>query len=204
MPGNISPAGGGIGAIADAGVLRGPRRPDLIRDEVLADIFCASAAARPDRPALTGPEGTQTYGEVNAASDAIARGLIRNGIGSRSIVGLWMRRGQALLIAQIAITKAGAAWLPFDADIPVERIANCLRDSGAQTLLTSNEFAHRIAATGVRVITADALVDPSDDTEVNARAISLTPDHPAYLIYTAGSHRLFSLAAIRRRAQCTA
>jgi non-ribosomal peptide synthetase-like protein len=187
VPGNIPPAGGGIGAIVDAGVLRGPRRPDLIRDEVLADIFCASAAARPDRPALTGPEGTQTYGQVNAASDAIARGLIRRGIGPRSIVGLWMRRGQALLIAQIAITKAGAAWLPFDADIPVERITNCLCDSGAQTLLTSNEFAHRIAATGVRVITADALVDPSDDTEVNARAAGLTPDHPAYLIYTAGS-----------------
>ena len=96
-------------------VLRGARRPDLVRDEVLAEIFCSSAATRPDHPALTGPEGTRSYAQVNAESDAIARGLIRLGIGPGNVVGLWMRRSQALLTAQIAITKTGAAWLPFDA-----------------------------------------------------------------------------------------
>ena len=98
-----------------------------------------------------------------------------------------MRRGQALLIAQIAITKTGAAWLPFDADTPVERIVNCLHNSSARALLTSDEFANRAAATGVPVFTASALVEVSDTTSVNARPAGLTPDHPAYLIYTAGS-----------------
>ena len=52
-----------------------------MRDEVLAEIFCASATARSDHPALTGPEGTKSYAQVNAESNAIARGLIRLGIG---------------------------------------------------------------------------------------------------------------------------
>ena len=101
--------------------------------------------------------------------------------------GLWMQRGQALLIAQIAITKTGAAWLPFDADTPLERIANCLRDSGARALLTSDEFSDSAGATGVPALIASALVDPADTTPVSARPADLTPDHPAYLIYTAGS-----------------
>ena len=47
------------------------------------------------------------------------------------VVGLWMQRGGDLLTAQIAIAKTGAAWLPFDADAPRERIAVCLKDAGA-------------------------------------------------------------------------
>ena len=43
-----------------------------------------------------------------------------------------MARGPELLICQIAIAKTGAAWLPFDADAPVERIAICLEDAEAK------------------------------------------------------------------------
>ena len=39
-----------------------------------------------------------------------------------------MQRGFDLLVAQIAIAKTGAAWLPFDADAPVDRVAVCLQD----------------------------------------------------------------------------
>ncbi len=186
-PRSSSPAGCGSAAGPFSGVLRGARRPDLIRDEVLAEIFCTSAATRPDHPALTGAEGTRSYAQVNAESDAIARGLIRLGIGPGNVVALWMPRSQALLVAQIAITKTGAAWLPFDADTPLKRIINCLHDSNARALLTSDEFANRAAATGVPVFTASTLVEVFDTTSVNARTAGLTPDHPAYLIYTAGS-----------------
>lgn len=39
------------------------------------------------------------------------------------IVGLYGCRGDWLLVMQLAIAKAGAAWLPFDADVPTNRIA---------------------------------------------------------------------------------
>ena len=126
-----------VEAAREAAILRGDIRDDLIRDEVLADLFAATARARPDHPALVFGETRHSYGEVDARSDAIAGGLIARGIGPGDVVGLWMGRGPELLIAQIAIAKSGAAWLPFDADAPVDRIAVCLADAGAKGLVTS-------------------------------------------------------------------
>ena len=166
--------------------LAGEVRPDLLRDEVLAEIFSASAREHPDRVALIFGERRFTYREVDEAADAIARGLVRRGIGPGHVVGLWMCRGADLLIAQIGIAKSGAAWLPFDADAPVDRIATCLADAEARGLLTAPALAER-AAVGCPVFTAEGLTDAADLGPVDPRARGLTPDHPAYLIYTSGS-----------------
>lgn len=135
-------------------ILRGEARPDLIRDETLAEIFSASARARPDHPALvdgsrTGPDGGHpalSYGEVERAAGEIARGLAHRGIGPGDVVGLWMARGPDLLIAQIGITLSGAAWLPFDAEAPADRVAVCLQDAGAKALLVSPALAPQAPA----------------------------------------------------------
>ena len=167
-------------------ILRGEVRPDLVRDETLSEIFAATVASRSDHVAMVFGERRLTYRDVNEASDAIARGLLRLGIGPGSVVGLWMERGADLLVAQIAITKTGAAWLPFDADAPADRIAVCLGDAEAKGLLTSPTKSAN-APTNVPILTAAQLVDESDRRDVPARAPGLTPDHAAYLIYTSGS-----------------
>jgi len=71
-----------------AAVLRGPVRDDLIRDEVLSEIFAATAASRPGHPAIVFGIQRFTYADVDARSDAMARGLMRLGIGPGSVVGL--------------------------------------------------------------------------------------------------------------------
>ncbi|TDR94308.1 Pls/PosA family non-ribosomal peptide synthetase [Enterovirga rhinocerotis] len=177
---------GAEGGRRDAAVLLGDIRPDLVRDEVLSEIFAASVAGRGDHPAMVFGEQRLTYRDVDAKADAIARGLLRLGIGPGMVVGLWMERGADLLIAQIAITKTGAAWLPFDADAPADRIAVCLDDAEAKGLLTSASLSGR-APTNVPILTAAQLVDDADTRAVPARPAGVTPDHPAYLIYTSGS-----------------
>jgi non-ribosomal peptide synthetase-like protein len=166
--------------------LRGEIRPDLIRDEVLADIFRATVERRGTHTALVFGTERLTYAEVDARTDAIARGLMRRGIGPGDVVGLWMCRGAELLIAQIAITKSGASWLPFDADAPVDRIAVCLQDAGAKGLLTSEALAAKLELP-CPVLTPTRLVDASDQRSVDPRAHGITADHPAYMIYTSGS-----------------
>ncbi|HEY8564890.1 MAG TPA: Pls/PosA family non-ribosomal peptide synthetase [Beijerinckiaceae bacterium] len=167
-------------------VLRGEARPDLLRDEVLSDIIAASVEARPDHPALIFGDETIPYAELGRRADAVARGLMRRGIGPGDVVGLWMPRGAELLVAQVGITRSGAAWLPFDAEAPVDRIAVCLSDAEAKGLLTSEALSGK-AEVGVPVLTSSALTDPADTTPVDPRARGLTPDHPAYMIYTSGS-----------------
>jgi non-ribosomal peptide synthetase-like protein len=169
-------------------VLRGPSRPDLLRDELLCEIFAASVEAHTTRSAMISPTGTLSYADVDAQATALARGLVRRGVGPGKVVGLWLPRGRDVLIAQVAIAKTGAAWLPFDADAPIERIAVCLGDADAQLLLTSSACAMKARAKiGCPIVAFAELIDPTDMTPVDARALGAGPDDPAYMIYTSGS-----------------
>jgi non-ribosomal peptide synthetase-like protein len=171
-------------------VLQGPVRPDFIRDELLCEIFSATVSQSPSAIAMVTEEGKLTYAEVDAKAEAIARGLVRKGVRPGRVVGLWMSRGTELLIAQIAITKTGAAFLPFDADAPPERVAVCLSDADAVGILTVPDFAVQLA-TSCPAWTASSLAaqgaeDPGP-AQVNARALGARPQDPAYVIYTSGS-----------------
>ncbi len=177
-------------ALASGAILRGPARPDLIRDELLSEIFAATVASRPSAVAMITVEGKLTYTEVDAKAEALARALLSKGVRPGRIVGLFMPRGHELLIAQIAIAKTGAAWLPFDADAPAERIAVCLRDADAKGLLTAAAFAAKLAvscpAWTCEGLLAKSLETP-DRAKVDAHALGARPEDPAYLIYTSGS-----------------
>ncbi len=171
-----------------AAFLQGAARRELMRDELLADIFSATVTTHPGKMAMVGPGRQLTYAEVDREAAAIARGLLDRGIRPGDVVGLWMPRGVDLLIAQIAIAKTGSAWLPFDADAPVERIAVCLQDAEAKALLTSATFAAKMhGALPCPVLIGADIRDPEESRPVDARALGATPDHPAYLIYTSGS-----------------
>ncbi len=173
---------------AEPSRLIGPLRPEFLRDELLCEIFAATVQAHPDAVALRSGRHSHTYAEVDALATAIARGLIRRGLRPGQVAGLWMPRGPELLIAQIAIAKTGAAWLPFDADTPVERIATCLADADASLLLSDEAFRRKAtAAMPCPVLAASELVDASDTALVDARALGASPQHPAYMIYTSGS-----------------
>ncbi len=167
--------------------LRGPAIPDLLRDELLCEIFHASAAAHPHAIALATLERRFTYREVEAMAGAIAQGLVSRGVRPGDAVGLWMARGPELLIAQLAITFTGAAFLPFDAGAPIDRIAVCLADAEAKGLLTSAAFAEK-AEKGVGApLWVDAEIAEPCDAPPDPRLRGATPDDPAYLIFTSGS-----------------
>ncbi|MDE2579026.1 MAG: AMP-binding protein, partial [Hyphomicrobiales bacterium] len=169
-------------------VLLGQAAPDCLRDELLSEIFASTAAHRAHHIALTTLERRYDYAEVDGRANAIARALIARGVRAGDVVGLWMARGPELLIAQIAITKTGAAWLPFDADAPLERIAVCLQDAEAKGLLTSLAFAAKAEGhMPCAVLVDEQIVDPHDQRPVDARANGATPATPAYMIYTSGS-----------------
>ncbi len=169
-----------------SGILLGASLPDCLRDECLPEIFDVTVKLRAHHIAMRDKNAALTYADVNHRADTIAAGLIAQGAAPGRIIGLWMARGIDLLIAQIAIAKTGAAWLPFDADAPVDRIAVCLQDSGAIGLLTSDAFAPRAVNMPCTVMTATTL--PRGEMPIRAaRERGLTPDHPAYLIYTSGS-----------------
>ncbi|HEY1392978.1 MAG TPA: Pls/PosA family non-ribosomal peptide synthetase, partial [Methylibium sp.] len=126
-----------------------------------------------------------SYAELDELASVVASNLIAAGVGPGSIVGLWLPRCLDLLVAQAGIAKAGAAWLPFDADTPVERIAVCLDDAKSACLLSCEAWLPRLDALPQPVLTAEALsLRPSGALQ---RRAAVQANDPAYVIYTSGS-----------------
>lgn len=169
---------------AGIAVLRGPDRPDLLRDECLGDVLAATARRRPRHPAIIWGDQSVSYEELGSASEKLAGALAQNGAGPGRVVGLFLPRGADLLIAQAGITRSGAAWLPFDADIPLERVKLCLASAGARGLITTPEWKSRLQEIPLPIWTVEELFRSADAKMPRPPA---QPSDPAYVIYTSGS-----------------
>ena len=188
-----------------APILHGPDRPDLLRPEILADLFEATAARIPDKTALIAGERSLTYAELDAAADRVAHRLISAGVQAGDMVGLWLPRSIELLVLQLGIAKVGAAWLPFDSEVPTERIAICLEDASAKALLIDELAAQVVlgqAGISAQIFTAQQLLAPLPEGEVPRRRENASPDHTAYVIYTSGSTGKPKGIAITQRSIC--
>ncbi|NTV10865.1 MAG: amino acid adenylation domain-containing protein, partial [Zoogloea sp.] len=165
--------------------LKGPDQTHLIRNEVLADLFEATARRIPAQIALICGSRKLSYGELDALADRVAARLIAAGVRPGQMVGLWLPRGIELLVMQVGIAKAGAGWLPFDAETPVDRIKVCLEDADAAGLLACDAGLGTLAGIACPVWTAEALSAPLEAP--GPRREGVLPTHPAYVIYTSGS-----------------
>ncbi|MEU0878094.1 non-ribosomal peptide synthase/polyketide synthase [Lentzea sp. NPDC005914] len=130
--------------------------------ELYHDVFARQAAATPDAIAVW----PHTFAEVNAAANRLAHRLIADGAGPERLVGLALPR-QDMVVALLAVMKAGAAYLPIDRDLPPGRREFLLAD--AKPVLVLDELP-------------DTSAFPSHDPDVE-----VLPAHPAYVIYTSGS-----------------
>lgn len=165
-------------------ILRGPARPDLLRDETLPEIFAATAARCPDHVALVWGERVISYRALDALGRAVAGALASLGAGPGRIIGLLLPRGADLLVAQLGIAGSGAAWLPFSADTPVERMRVCLQSAGAIGLVSCRDCAPGLESLPLPVWTLEELL--AADAPRSAPTPPATGD-AAYVTYTSGS-----------------
>ncbi|MFJ7147383.1 non-ribosomal peptide synthase/polyketide synthase [Streptomyces sp. NPDC100445] len=151
---------------------RGTFRP--MPEATLPELFERQAARTPDAVALLDGDRELTYADVDRAANRLAHRLLRDGVGPERIVALALPRSAATVVAQLAVAKAGGAFLPVDPDYPPQRREFMIRDAGAHLVLGDPDEVW--AADGPRTAPTDA-----------DRPTALTPAHPAYVIYTSGS-----------------
>lgn len=166
-------------------ILRGSSRPELLRDEVLADLFEATVARQPEQTALICGSLSLSYRELDERACLMAHHLLRQGVRPGQIVGLWLPRGIDLLASQLAIAKTGAAWLPFDADTPAERVMVCLEDAQAVGIVTGHGLQEGLDAIACPAWDQSDLLQKVDGPLL--RRCGAGPQQPAYVIYTSGS-----------------
>ncbi|HEY4939136.1 MAG TPA: amino acid adenylation domain-containing protein, partial [Actinomycetota bacterium] len=153
--------------------------PELFRVQVDRDM---------DAPALLFEETTLSYAELDERANRLARFLIAQGVGTEQFVAIALPRSVEMVVALLAVLKAGAAYLPVDPDYPAERIAYMLDDARPALVLTTTAIAARLPNAAPQV-----LLDVSETVEdigqhpSTVPPVPVQPDHPAYLIYTSGS-----------------
>src|SRR5580692_2738745 len=107
----------------------------------LAGLFEARVARCPDAVAVVDGEVVVSYGELDVAAGRLAGVLAGRGAGPERVVGVAMERSVGLVVAVLAVAKAGAAYLPLDAGYPAERIAVMLADARPVVVVASAERA---------------------------------------------------------------
>jgi len=95
------------------------------------DMFKASVARSPDAPLVHYLDGTVTVAEVDAMSDALAVGLLENGVKVGDRVAVYLQNVPQFLIGMVAIWKAGAIMVSINPMYREREVTGLLNDSGA-------------------------------------------------------------------------
>ncbi|WP_420312375.1 non-ribosomal peptide synthase/polyketide synthase [Streptomyces sp. YS-B37] len=153
-------------------------------------MFADQVAARPDETALIHEDVRLTYAELDARASKLAHALVARGAGPEQVVALAVPRSADMIVAEVAVLKSGAAYLPVDTDYPADRIAYMLADARPVCLVTTAEIAPDLPP-DLDPLVLDA---PGTLAELAAypaqgpsTADELTTAHAAYVIYTSGS-----------------
>ncbi|MGW6739453.1 non-ribosomal peptide synthase/polyketide synthase [Streptomyces sp. NPDC055025] len=146
------------------------------------DRFRRWAVESPHATAVRSGDRSLSYAELDARSDAVARGLVARGVGRESRVGLCLPRGTEMVTAVLAVWKAGGAYVPLDPEYPSDRLAFMVADSGAELVLVAEETADRLSAEVETVLPAELEVEFGDGPDS-----AVDPGQLAYVIYTSGS-----------------
>nr|BFE59782.1 hypothetical protein GCM10020063_043080 [Dactylosporangium thailandense] len=156
---------------------------------LLHELAAAHAASRPGHTAMRHEGVELTYGELDARANRLAQVLAgEHGVGPGHTVGVLLDRGLDQPVAQAAVLKTGAAWLPLDPRNPAARLAFQLADAAAPAAVTTTGLTGLLPPDLPRL----ALDDPATVARLAAApavapAADVRPEDLAYIIYTSGS-----------------
>ncbi|MGK5641713.1 amino acid adenylation domain-containing protein, partial [Streptomyces sp. URMC 126] len=153
-------------------------------------VFERQAAAWPDETAVVYRDTRLTYRELDERANRLAHHL-RSVVPLRpdDLVGLVLDKSELMIVAIVAVWKAGAAYVPIDPGYPDDRIAYMLEDTGARLVVANEAHGDRLralpGAAAYRVLGVEGL--PLDEHPADAPVSDVTSTDLAYAIYTSGT-----------------
>jgi amino acid adenylation domain-containing protein/non-ribosomal peptide synthase protein (TIGR01720 family) len=150
------------------------------------DVFAEMVESAPDAPAVVCGEMVLTYAELDRWSGWLAGRLADSGVAVEKPVALLMRPSVPAVVAELAVLKAGAVYVPLDVRAPVPRLRQRVVELSGSLVVTVPEWAGLAAELGARdvvVLTDDRPPVP----EPAAEPVRSAPDSAAYVMWTSGS-----------------
>ena len=164
----------------------GPTMPGVqpVHQQITAQARATPAAIALVMAGEGGEEQSLRYDALEARANQLAHALLAGGLQPEQRVGVAMPRSLELVIALLAVLKAGAAFVPLDPTLPAERLAYMATDSGVALVLTlPGQSLPALAAFPQRAVSATlAATGPTHDPALPVHAAQL-----AYVLYTSGS-----------------
>lgn len=153
--------------------------------EIIADNYPQEIAVQQDDGA------TITYGELEKRSNLLSNKLINQGLAPQQRVCLVFQRSIHMVIAILAVLKAGCQYIPLDGGVvPNETLNHILDDTKASFVICQAKFEFKVrsqasASVAILVIEAEMEGDKLDGSLVRPRS-RMTKYDGAYIIYTSG------------------
>ncbi len=166
------------------------------REQSFQQLFEAQVARSPEALAVVCEEQRLTYRELNQQADQLARRLRELGVGPETLVALLDERGINLLLAILAVFKAGGAYLPLDPRHPPTRLRQILQLSRSPLVLRADQFSEIIETAlndegtwqdQPRILSLEDCLQARSTTGLIAPSEWLEPAQLAYVIYTSGT-----------------
>jgi non-ribosomal peptide synthetase component F len=156
--------------------------------ERLSDVLEEACRHHAERIAVSVESADISYRELNALANQMARLFVRHGVRPGDRVAVLLDRGVDAYVALFALLKAGAAYVPLDANHPADRIRFILSDAGATLAVTHLRLADRFADGDMPTLVLDDLRAEAAELD-DAPLAAPAPDADAlcYILYTSGT-----------------
>lgn len=163
----------------------GPSRAEPA--DTIPSLFAKAARRYPDNTAVVYRDRRISYAELDSITDRLAAYMRENhDVRPGVTVGVLIERSEMMAILPIAITKAGATYMPLDPHFPEERLMFMVEDASVDLIISDDnltpEVMPRFQGTVIPASTAWSLTENSGEKICDAR-----PDDGMVILYTSGS-----------------
>lgn len=179
-------------------------------DECIHDIVARHARQQPFAPAVQGWDTSFTYRQLDDTATILAKHLTTLGVRPESFVPLCFEKTAWTIVAQLAVLKAGGAFVGLDPDHPTSRLEQLMQDVGATIVLCSAKY-HQKMVDVAKTTAACFVVDAASIASISANATTanqpgeaqVSPANAAYIIFTSGTTGRPKGTVIEHAAFCT-
>ncbi len=162
-------------------------KTDFPKEKTLIELFEEQVIENTDRIAVVFGNDNIKYSELNIRANKLARMLCQKGLRKNSTVALLVNRSIDMIIAILAVLKAGCCYLPIDTANPRDRVLDMLEDSRADMLIAHKELLELAEGTQTDSFVLEELLEQSQKENGENLGYAISYDSAAYIMYTSGS-----------------